>query len=153
MSYRIYGYNITTEMLYVLVLVIYISIISIYTPKSWLSLINHGYIKFAIMLYILYILFVDKEMILGIFMLVALVITINMDNSINAAKETYKEEKMMKETFENNEEEKEDMTNDEEDQEEFDNMMSDKTVKDVFATLHQSIHELQKMVDNKNKKN
>jgi len=152
MSYRIYGYNITTEMIYVLVLVIYISIISIYTPKSWLSLINHAYIKFAIMLYILYILFVDKEMILGIFMLVALVITINMDNSINAAKETYKEEKMMKETFENNEEEKEDMTNDEEDEEEFENMMSDKTVKDVFATLHQSIHELQKMVDNKNKK-
>jgi hypothetical protein len=139
-------------MIYVLVLVIYISIISIYTPKSWLSLINHAYIKFAIMLYILYILFVDKEMILGIFMLVALVITINMDNSINAAKETYKEEKMMKETFENNEEEKEDMTNDEEDEEEFENMMSDKTVKDVFATLHQSIHELQKMVDNKNKK-
>ena len=153
MSYKIYGYTITMEMIYILILVIYISIVSVYTPRSWLSLINHGYIKFAIMLYILYILLVDKEIILGVFMLVALLVTINIDNSINAAKVTYKEESMIRETFNNKEEESEDMVNDEEDEEEFDNMMSDKTKKDVFATLHQSIHELQKMVDKKGNMN
>jgi hypothetical protein len=89
---------------------------------------------------------------LGIFMLVAFVVTINMDNSIQAAKELYKSELLINESFENNNNKKDsdDVVNDEEDNEKYENIMTDKTLKDTFSVLHESIHELQKMVDNKN---
>jgi TATA-binding protein-associated factor Taf7 len=113
--------------------------------------------KFAILIYIFYVVCFDEDLILGIFMLVAFVVTINMDNSIQAAKVTYKSETIARETFVDNEnnddtddDKKEDYVNDEEDNEKYENMMTDKTLKDTFSVLHQSIHELQKMVDNKN---
>jgi TATA-binding protein-associated factor Taf7 len=112
--------------------------------------------KFAILIYIFYVVCFDEDLILGIFMLVAFVVTINMDNSIQAAKVTYKSETVARETFidneDNEDEKKEDYVNDEEDNEKYENMMTDKTLKDTFSVLHQSIHELQKMVDNKNSK-
>jgi len=158
MVFKLFNYNITQEMIYVIILILYISIISIYTPRSWLSLINHPYIKFTLMLYIFYIMCFDEDIVLGMFMLVAFVITVNMDNSIQAAKETYKGETIVSESFKNNNDdsesdnEKEEFINDEEDEEKYENMMTDKTLKDTFATLHASIHELQKMVDNKKPK-
>jgi len=154
MVFKVLDYTITTEMIYVLLLIIYISILSVYTPKSWLALINHPYIKFAILLFIFYTICFDEDLVLGIFMLVALVVTINTDNSIQAAKATYRSEKEISETFENNDEEskKEDYVNDEEDEEKYENMMTDKTLKDTFATLHSSIHELQVMMNNQKNK-
>ena len=154
MVFTVFNYRITNEMLYVVVLILYISLLSVYTPRSWLSLINHPYIKFAILLFIFYTICFDEDLVLGIFMLVALVVTINTDNSIQAAKVTYKTETEISETFKNDDEDddedkKEDYVNDEEDTEKYENMMSDKTLKDTFTVLHQSIHELQKMVDNK----
>ena len=156
MVFSLFNYNITHEMIYTIILIIYISVLSVYTPRPWLSLINHPYMKFAILIYIFYVVCFDEDLILGIFMLVAFVVTINMDNSIQAAKVTYKSETVARETFVDNEdnedEKKEDYVNDEEDNEKYENMMTDKTLKDTFSVLHQSIHELQKMVDNKNSK-
>jgi hypothetical protein len=154
MELNIFNLKITTDMLYIIILIIYISLLSIYTPRHWLSLINHAYVKFAILLFVFYTICFDDELMLGIFILVALVVTINMDNSIQAAKATYKSELLIKETFENddkkdNDNKTENYVNDEEDNEQYTNMMSDKTLKDTFSVLHQSIHELEKMVNNK----
>lgn len=154
MEFNIFNYKITPDMMYIIILIIYISVISIYTPRPWLSLINHPYIKFAILLYIFYTICFEEDLMLGIFMLVALVVTINMDNSIQAAKATYKSELLIKESFENDDtdnDKKENYVNDEEDNEQYENMMSDKTLKDTFTVLHESIHELQKMIDSKPK--
>jgi hypothetical protein len=152
MEFNIFNYKITPNMMYVIILIIYISVISIYTPRPWLSLINHPYIKFTILLFIFYTICFDEDLMLGIFMLVAFVVTINMDNSIQAAKELYKSELLINESFENNNNKKDsdDVVNDEEDNEKYENIMTDKTLKDTFSVLHESIHELQKMVDNKN---
>jgi hypothetical protein len=150
--------KLSNEMIYAIILIIYISILSIYTPRSWLTLINHPYVKFAILLYILYVIVYDEDLVLGIFMIVAFILTITLDNSIQAAKVTYENDVIEpnKELFtskKNNEnEDEDDYVNDEEDEEKYQNMLTDKTLKDTFQNLHESIHELQKMVnENKNK--
>lgn len=142
--------NMTPEMIYTVIIIIYISMLSVYTPKSWLALINHPYVKFAILLYILYTFCVEEDIVFGVFLAVAFVITITIDNSIQAAKVTYENEFKEKsvEHFASNKDD-EDFTNDEEDQEEFETMTSDKTIHDTFHNLHESIHNLQKLIKNK----
>ena len=146
-------------MIYAIILIIYISILSIYTPRSWLMLINHPYVKFAILLYILYVIVYEEDLVLGIFMVVAFILTITLDNSIQAAKVTYENDiiEANKESFTSkksdnvDEENEEDFINDEEDEEKYQNMITDKTLKDTFQNLHESIHELQKMMVEKKK--
>lgn len=138
--------KLSPEMIYTIVLIIYVSILSVYTPRSWLSLINHSYVKFAILMYILYVIVFDEDIVLGIFMVVAFVITITLDNSIQAAKITYDVDMERKELFTNKEEDVEELVNDEDDDEKMKETMSDKTIKDTFQNLHESIHELQKMM-------
>jgi hypothetical protein len=150
----LFGLKLSPEMIYAIILIIYISFISIYTPRSWLSLINHPYIKFAILLYILYVIVFDEDIVLGIFMIVALVVTITLDNSIQAAKLTYETDMIeyKNEHFTSKkDDDNDDDINDEEDEETFQSELSDKTIKDTFQNLHESIHELQKMI-NQNKK-
>ena len=152
-----YFSKLSPEMIYAIILILYVSIVSIYTPRSWLSLINHSYVKFAILIYILYVIVYDEDIVLGIFMIAAFIITINLDNSIQAAKITYQDTVIdNKEFFENkkdNDDDNEEFINDEEDDEKFQETMSDKTIKDTFQNLHESIHELQKMLKDNNKQN
>jgi MFS superfamily sulfate permease-like transporter len=144
--------NMTPEMIYTVIIIIYISMLSVYTPKSWLALINHPYIKFAILLYILYTFCIEEDIVFGVFLAVAFVITITIDNSIQAAKVVYENETKEKsiEHFANTtNKDDEDFTNDEEDQEEFETMTSNKNIHDTFHNLHESIHNLQKLIKTK----
>jgi MFS superfamily sulfate permease-like transporter len=142
--------KMTPEMIYTIIIIIYISMLSVYTPKSWLALINHPYIKFAILLYILYTFCIEEDIVFGVFLAVAFVITITIDNSIQAAKVVYENETKDKsiEHFASNKDD-EDFTNDEEDQEEFEAMTSNKNIHDTFHNLHESIHNLQKLIKDK----
>jgi hypothetical protein len=72
---------------YILLLILYISIISVYTPRTFLALMNNLYIKIFILLYIFYVVCIETDIILGMFLLVAFVVTINLDNSIQVAKQ------------------------------------------------------------------
>ena len=72
---------------YILLLILYISAISIYTPRTFLAFMNHLYIKIAVLLYIFYVVCVETDIILGMFLLVAFVVTISLDNSIQVARQ------------------------------------------------------------------
>jgi len=163
------GLSYSAEVVYIFLLIVYISIVSIYTPRALLSFINKGFIKMLILLYIFYVVCIETDIILGMFLLVAFVVTISLDNSIQAAKEVQPAEGFRSKSDDDDDDDDEaeivkvkvdaptmkkekpaprheDFVNDEEDEEEFEDMMKNKALKDVFQNLHESIHELQSMV-------
>lgn len=81
------GLSYSAEVIYIFLLIVYISIVSIYTPRAFLSFVNRGFIKMLILFYIFYVVCIDTDIILGMFLLVAFVVTISLDNSIQAAKD------------------------------------------------------------------
>ena len=72
---------------YILLLILYISVISVYTPRTFLAFMNNLYIKICILLYIFYVVCIETDIILGMFLLVAFVVTVSLDNSIQVAKQ------------------------------------------------------------------
>jgi hypothetical protein len=165
------GISYSAEVVYIFLLIVYISIVSIYTPRALLSFVNKGIVKLVILLYIFYVVCIETDIILGMFLLVAFVVTISLDNSIQAAKELQPAEEGFKNKEDDDDDDDEDnevikvkvnaapvqkkekpaprhedFVNDEEDEEQFEDMMQNKAIKDVFQNLHESIHELQSMV-------
>jgi hypothetical protein len=167
------GLSYSAEVIYIFLLIVYISIVSIYTPRAFLEFVNKGFIKMLILIYIFYVVCIDTDIILGMFLLVAFVVTISLDNSIQATKilqptegfngkneedsedddednEIIKvkvgQEPAKKPVKRDNSPKHEDFVNDEEDEEQFEDIMQNKALKDVFQNLHETIHELQTMV-------
>ena len=73
----------TRDNIIIVTLVLYISALSIYTPRHIVSLVNHPMSKLAILAAILY--YGKKNLVLGLFMAIALLVTINLDNSLSIA--------------------------------------------------------------------
>ena len=71
---------LTQENAIVLSLILYISIISIYTPRHIISLINLPIIKILSLLLIIYIFSINPK--ISILLTIAFLITINLENSI-----------------------------------------------------------------------
>lgn len=71
----------TTNNLLTVLLMIYITIISVYTPRAIIAFVNNSIVKIIILSCI--VIFGRNDIILALFMAVALMITINLDNSIS----------------------------------------------------------------------
>lgn len=169
------GLSYSAEVIYIFLLIVYISIVSIYTPRAFLEFVNKGFIKMLILFYIFYVVCIDTDIILGMFLLVAFVVTISLDNSIQAAKVLQPTEGFKGKSGDEDDEDEDDedneiikvkvgqeqpkkpvkrddspkheeFVNDEEDEEQFVDIMQNKALKDVFQNLHETIHELQTMV-------
>ena len=70
----------TANNLIILALMVYITIISVYTPRSIIAFVNNSIVKIFILCSI--VILGKNDVILGIFIATALLITINLDNSI-----------------------------------------------------------------------
>ena len=154
-------------------LIIYISIISIYTPRHIVSLINQPVSKLIILGMILYI--GNYNLAIGLLMSIALLVTINLDNSLQIV-----ESRNTKEGFVVNEddddEDDEDSDSEEEDSdgeeiegeddfEEYEDDMDgfydegfdvnklkpSKNLDDSFKKLHTAIHDLESFISNDEK--
>ena len=160
-------------------LVIYISMVSMYTPRSIINLVNQPLIKIVVLGIILYT--ATYNMVLAIFISIALIITVSIDNSIIASKtllpirekftdkssdsEDTEEEGFAPGDEEDDGENNENFTDGEhetsenfdeqedfEDSEEFEaNLSSNKNLNDTFKNLHDAIHKLETFISEKKK--
>ena len=80
-AYKFIDTNYTNSNILLFFLVIYISIVSIYTPRIVIAFVNNSIVKMLILTSI--ILLGRKDVILGLFLAIALLITINLDNTIS----------------------------------------------------------------------
>lgn len=80
-----YGNNtLTTENITIVFLIIYTSLVSMYTPRSIINLINQPISKILILGLILYV--ANENITLAIFIAIAFIVTISIDNSIEVIK-------------------------------------------------------------------
>lgn len=151
--------------LIIAVLVIYISMVSMYTPRAIINLVNQPVLKILILGLILYT--ATYNIVLAIFISIALIVTVSIDNSIIASKAIITREKFtgsteeseeedVDENFEgeeeNGEEEGFDGEEDFEDSEEFEaNIANNKDINDTFKNLHNAIHKLETFIAEKKK--
>jgi len=150
--------------LIIAVLVIYISMVSMYTPRALINLVNQPLIKIVVLGIILYT--ATYNITLAIFIAIALIVTVSIDNSIIASKAIITREKFtgssdesedVDENFdgdseENNEDEGFDGEEDFEDSEEFEaNIANNKDINDTFKNLHNAIHKLETFIAEKKK--
>jgi len=84
-SKKIISKQLTRDNIVIMGLIMYISIISIYTPRHLISLINSSIVRLIILGCVLY--FGKSNYLLGLFISIALIITINLDNTINVTKQ------------------------------------------------------------------
>jgi hypothetical protein len=161
----------------ILLLILYTSIVSMYTPRSIISLVNQSLIKIIILGLILFV--AKDDIILAIFIAIAFIVTISLDNSITVSKANLKpiidyeaegfvdyddsEENTNKEEYvsvkkhessNNNNQTDDDDTieeefedNDEEDEAE--PFVSNKNLNDTFKNLHDAIHKLENFIVSK----
>jgi len=90
--------NSTRDNLIIVGLIIYISVLSIYTRRNIVSLVNHPISKLIILAGILY--YGKNNLALGLTMSIALLVTINLDNSLAIAESKLSK---IKEGFESDE--------------------------------------------------
>jgi hypothetical protein len=161
----------------ILLLILYTSIVSMYTPRSIISLVNQSLIKIIILGLILFV--AKDDIILAIFIAIAFIVTISLDNSITVSKANLKpiidyeaegfvdyddsEENTNKEEYvsvkkhessnNNNQTDDDDSIeeefedNDEEDEAE--PFVSNKNLNDTFKNLHDAIHKLENFIVSK----
>lgn len=72
----------------IILLILYTSVVSMYTPRSIITLINQPLIKIIILGLILYV--AKDDIILAIFIMIAFIVTISLDNSITVSKANLK---------------------------------------------------------------
>ena len=107
--------HINLNTIIIIILVLYISCLSIYTPRHVVALINHPMSKLIILGLIMY--YGKDNLLLGLFMALALLVTINLDNSLSIA-----EHKLRENFYSESKEDEEDVgEEDEEEDEEEDN--------------------------------
>ncbi len=130
-----YSKYITNDNIIILCLIIYSSIISMYTPRAIINLINKPVSRIIILGLILYT--ATYNLILAIFISIAFIITVSIDSSIEINKANLKPifDLDNGETFEDynkdNEENEEDETDDEEDDDDEEHKHS-KKIKEKF---------------------
>jgi hypothetical protein len=147
--------------LIIAVLVIYISMVSMYTPRALINLVNQPLIKIVVLGIILYT--ATYNITLAIFIAIALIVTVSIDNSIIASKAIITREKFTgssEESDENFDGDSEETNGDEgfdgeedfEDSEEFEaNIANNKDINDTFKNLHNAIHKLETFIADKKK--
>jgi hypothetical protein len=163
----------------IILLILYTSVVSMYTPRSIITLINQPLIKIIILGLILYV--AKDDIILAIFIMIAFIVTISLDNSITVSKANLKPiidyeaegfvdyeegdepstdidvnnglKKMLKSNRSIDENIKEEFEEDEEDDEdeedETEPFVSNKNLNDTFKNLHEAIHKLENFIVSK----
>ena len=144
----------------ILLLILYISVLSIYTPRHIVSLVNLPIVKLLILGGILYI---GRENItIALFTSIALIVTINLDNTLKLAEtntvenfENKKEPEPNDDVVDGEEEDSdsdddsdEDDSDSDDEEEGFDikNLKPSKNLDDGFTNLHKAIHELEQFI-------
>jgi len=156
-----------SDNLIIAALVIYISMVSMYTPRALINLVNQPLIKIVVLGIILYT--ATYNITLAIFIAIALIVTVSIDNSIIASKAIITREKFTGSSEESSDSEdvdenfdgdSEDTNGDEgfdgeedfEDSEEFEaNIANNKDINDTFKNLHNAIHKLETFIAEKKK--
>ena len=105
--------HINLNTLIIVLLVLYISCLSIYTPRHIIALVNHPMSKLIILGLIMY--YGKNNLLLGLFMALALLVTINLDNTLSIT------EDKLRENFTSTEEEDDDNDDDDDDNDDDDN--------------------------------
>jgi hypothetical protein len=185
MSYIPYDYAdkintyLSGDNLYILILIIYSAMVSMYTPRSIINLINQPVARFLILGLILYT--ATYNILLAIFISIAFIITVSIDTSIIISKTNLKpiydfdnegfvgtksKDNKKNDTDDDDEEDIEDdekfenQSNNEEDDEddngktdeEFINHLSQNTnLNDTFKDLHNAIHKLETFISTNKK--
>lgn len=118
-SKKMLNKQLTRDNMIIFGLVLYISAISIYTPRHLISLINSSIIRLMILGSIIYL--GKDNFLLGLFISIALLVTINLDNTIHVTERKLED---IKEGFKSNKK-KEKNDSDESDSEEEEEEESD----------------------------
>lgn len=150
-------------------LIIYTAIVSMYTPRALISLFNVPLIKILMLGLILYV--SSFDIVLAIFIVIAFIVTLSIDNSITVSKANLKPiinrdaegfvgdneednidefEDVNEEQNKNNQKSPETEYEEENPEEDDDSMMVDpKSINDTFKNLHDAIHKLENFISTK----
>lgn len=122
-SKKMLNKQLTRDNMIIFGLVLYISAISIYTPRHLISLINSSIVRLIVLGSIIY--FGKDNFLLGLFISIALLVTINLDNTIHVTerklediKEGFKSSKKKEKNTDSDSEEEEESEEEESDSDE-----------------------------------
>ena len=90
----------------IILLVLYISCLSIYTPRHIVALVNHPMSKLIILGLIMY--YGKNNLLIGLFMALALLVTINLDNTLSITEDKLRENFTSTEEEDNDDDEDDD---------------------------------------------
>lgn len=105
--------NINLNTIIIVLLVLYISCLSIYTPRHIVALVNHPMSKLIILGLIMY--YGKNNLLLGLFMALALLVTINLDNTLSITEDKLRENFTSTEEEEDNDDDDDDNDDDDDD--------------------------------------